>query len=44
VLYTTNITYMEPANPAAFDCNTVADGGLHIIMTSWSDSMTTPGS
>lgn len=33
----------EPAKPAALFWMTVGSGGLHIIMSSWSDCITTPG-
>jgi hypothetical protein len=36
-------TYKLPANPAALFSIMVGSGGLHIIMSSWSDIMTTPG-
>lgn len=37
------ITYKLPANPAALFSMTVGSGGLHIIINSWSDCITTPG-
>jgi hypothetical protein len=37
------ITYSAPANPAALFLVTVGSGGLHMMITSWSDIMTTPG-
>ena len=36
-------TYRAPANPAALFWVTTLSGGLHMIMTSWSDIITTPG-
>lgn len=35
--------YKLPANPAALFWMTVGSGGLHMIINSWSDCMTTPG-
>jgi hypothetical protein len=36
-------TYKLPANPAALFSIMVGSGGLHMMMSSWSDIMTTPG-
>jgi hypothetical protein len=36
-------TYICPAKDAVFLEVTVDSGGLHMMMTSWSDIMTTPG-
>ena len=36
-------TYKLPAKPAALFSIIVGSGGLHIMMSSWSDIMTTPG-
>lgn len=36
-------THKLPANPAALFSIIVGSGGLHIIMSSWSDCITTPG-
>lgn len=37
------VHYKLPANPAALFCIIVGSGGLHIIISSWSDCITTPG-
>ena len=37
------VTYKEPANPVALFLVIVGSGGLHMIITSWSDIITTPG-
>lgn len=37
------ITHKLPANPAALFWITVGSGGLHMMISSWSDIMTTPG-
>lgn len=42
-LETADNTYKLPANPAALFSIMVGSGGLHMIMSSWSDCMTTPG-
>ena len=44
VLYHIINTYNFPANPAALFDVTMGSAGLHMMMTSWSDIMTTPGS
>ena len=36
-------TYNDPENPVALFFVTVGSGGLHMIITSWSDIITTPG-
>lgn len=38
-----HFTYKLPANPAALFWITVGSGGLHMIINSWSDCITTPG-
>jgi len=37
------LTYKLPANPAALFSIIVGSGGLHMMMSSWSDIITTPG-
>lgn len=36
-------TYKLPANPAALFSMMVGSGGLHMMISSWSDCITTPG-